>query len=144
MVKTIEPDDKATICFYLFCQEQAMSWKFKMCATNNLHKEFFCKVAWAIIAHAKIFGQTIIFIVFKVFSIVFSVFCFILFVKCFQGCAFSPGNLVKKNVFYIVTKGDLLIEKGNRFYKNQLPDVNLYLLFSLVYFQSLWKALLPI
>ena len=78
---------------------------------------------------------------------VFSVFCFILFVKCFQGCVVSPGNLMKKNVFYRVTEGDLLIEKGIHFCKNQLPDVNLYLIFSLVttfYFQSLLAALLPI
>ena len=59
-------------------------------------------------------------------------FCFILFVKCFQGCVFSPGNLMKKNVFYRVTNGDLLIEKVIPFFKNQLPDINLYLIFSLV------------
>ena len=92
----------------------------------------------------NIYFFTIIFIAYKIFSILFSVFCFILFVKCFQGRA---ANLVKKNAFYRVTKGDLLIEKGIRFCKSQLPDVNLYLIFShviTVYFQSLLTALLPI
>ena len=77
----------------------------------------------------------------------FSVFGFILFAKCFQGCIFSSGNLVKRNVSYRVIQGDLLIEKRIRFFKSQLPDVNLYLIFSLmttVYFQSLLTALLPI
>ena len=77
----------------------------------------------------NIFFFTIISIAYKIFSILFSVFCFILFVKCFQGLVFSPANLVKKNAFYRVTKGDLLIEKGIRFCKSQLPDVNLYLIF---------------
>ena len=39
---------------------------------------------------------------------------------------------MKKNVFYRVTNGDLLIEKVIPFFKNQLPDINLYLIFSLV------------
>ena len=138
-----------------------------MWATNNLHKNFFCKVAWAmnrpcqghsLARQYKWIFFTIISIVYKVFSIVFSFFCFILFLKCFQGCIFSRRNLVKKNVFYRVTKGDLLIEKEIHFCKNQLPDVNLYLIFSLVIslfpvsinscvvnliMEKLWEALDP-
>ena len=50
---------------------------------------------------------------------------------------------MKKNVFYRLTKGDFLIERGIPFCKNQLPDVNLYLIFSPVitfYFQSLFSS----
>ena len=111
-----------------------------MWQTNNLHKEFFREVAWAIRCPCQefwpgnidIFFFTVISLVCKVFSIVFSIFCFILFVKCFEGCVFSPENLVKKNVFYKVTKGYLLIEKGIFFCKNQFPDINLYLILSIV------------
>ena len=48
MVKILESDNKTTFCFDLFCWEQAMFQKFWMWAKNNLHKEFFCKVARAI------------------------------------------------------------------------------------------------
>ena len=48
MVKILESDNKTTFCFDLFCWEQPMLRKFWMWAKNNLHKEFFCKVAWKI------------------------------------------------------------------------------------------------
>ena len=123
-----------------------------MWAANNLHKEFFF-----VKLHggeslmpsflAKQYKYIFLSIIISIFLFVFPVFCFILIVKCFQGCVFSPENLVKKNVFCRVTKRHLLIEKGILFCKNQLPDVNLYLIFSLVitvYFQSLLTGLLPI
>ena len=54
---------------------------------------------------------------------------------------------MKMNIFYRVTKGELLIEKGTPFCKDQFPDINLYIVFSIViavYFQSLLTALLSI
>ena len=56
--------------FLYFCQEQALSWKFQMWATNHLHKEFFCKVTWP--GNINIFFSQLS-TVCKVFSIVFSV-----------------------------------------------------------------------
>ena len=72
-----------------------------------------------------IFSQ--LYLLFIKYFLLSFLFCyFTLFVKCFQGCVFSPGNQVKKNVFYRVTVGDLLIEKGIPFCQNQFPDITLY------------------
>ena len=138
---------KQLFVFIFFAENRPCCENFKCGLKITCTKRFFAKLHGRFLARQyNIFFFTIISIAYKIFSILFSVFCFILFVKCFQGLVFSPANLVKKNAFYRVTKGDLLIEKGIRFCKSQLPDVNLYLIFSLVitvYFQSLLRALLP-
>ena len=53
---------------------------------------------------------------------------------------------MKKNAFYRVTKGDLLLSKGTPFCKNKFPDINFHLIFSIVikvHLQSLLTALFP-
>ena len=141
----MSPTIKLPFVLIFFAENRPCCENFKFRQQITCAKSFFCKVVWAMNrscqdfwpGNINIFFFTITSIFHKVFSIVFPVFCFILFVKCSQGCVFSPEILVKKNVFYRVTKGDFLIAKGIPFCKNQFPDVNLY-------FQPQLAALLPI
>ena len=54
---------------------------------------------------------------------------------------------MKKNLFYRVTTDDLLLDKGTQFWKDQFPNINLHLIFSIgikVNFKSLLTASLLI
>ena len=73
--------------------------------TNNLHKEFFCKVAWEIHRSRQDFWPgnvyffTIISIVYKVFSIIFSILLFYLICKMFSRMCFFTRKSGEKECF---------------------------------------------
>ena len=133
---------KLPFVFIFFAKNRPCRENFKCAQQITCTKSFSVKLRGRSSPMPRFLARQLYLLFLKYFLL-----CFLFYLVCkmfSRMCFLTRKSGEKECILHSDYRKRVLIEKGNRFCKNQLPDVNLYLLFSLVYFQSLWKALLPI